>query len=127
MATLNDTLEFWHPRKDEQLPADYFDWGIIARGSSDDRQFRIKNLSAVYDAAGVIVSLQTLNVNDNTLTADVQHFLSVDGASFAATANLGTLAAGAVSGLVTLRRVTPPEADEGDADFQLLAHPTEWL
>ncbi len=126
MTVLVDTLEFWHPDRNISLPADYFDWSAVVRGSSADRLFRIKNMSAMYDAVSVAVTLQTLNLAEVDLTADLQHFLSVDGARFSASVNLGTLAAGATSAPVHLRRVVAPTADVGAADFQILAHAESW-
>ena len=126
MAELTDTLEFWHPQRDEKLDENYFPWGVAVPGSSADRVFRVRNLSHTYTAVDVVVSLQEMGIAEPTLSVAAQHYLSVDGRTFAATAALGSLAPRAVSDRITLRRVTALDADPGFGDFQLLAHPTEW-
>ncbi len=126
MAELTDVLAFWHPYRDEELSEDYLPWGVVAPGSSADKTVRVRNLSPHYTAAGVVVSVTEMGLAEPTRAVAPQHLLSMDGQRFAATAQVGTIAPGAISGPVTVRRVTAVDADPGDGDFQLLAHPTEW-
>jgi hypothetical protein len=125
-VAVNDTLDFWHPRQDRKVPDDWFEWGVVARGSSADKQFRVRNLSSHYTAVDVIVSLDQLGIHDPALEVDVQHLLSRDGRSYFATVNIGNLIPRAVSPLITLRRVTSRDADEGPGEFQLSAAATDW-
>lgn len=126
MAELIDVLAFWHPYRDEALTENYLPWGPVARGSSADKPVRVRNLSAAYTAVDVVVSVTEMGIAEPTRPVATQHLLSTDGRRFTATVHLGALPPGAVSGLITLRRVTAVDADLGDGDFQLLAHPTEW-
>lgn len=126
MAELTDTLAFWHPTRDEALDETYFPWGVAVPASSADKQFRVRNLSYAYTALAVTVSLQEMGVYAPALPVAVQHYLSTDGTRFQSTASLGDLAPRATSARITLRRVTSPDADPGEGEFQLLAHPSGW-
>ncbi len=123
---VQDTLMFWHPTLDFRTPSDYFNWGIVGPGSSEDRTFRVRNNSFLYTAEGVVVSLEHLDRYTPALPEPVQHFLSTNGRRFTATVNLGNLAPRALSDLVTLRRVTSRDADEGLGEFHLSAEATDW-
>jgi hypothetical protein len=101
-------LELWHPTLDEKLPPAYFDWGDVPRSSSADRTFRVKNLSGSMTAGSVRVAMESLT--DTTPSVVAQHTLSYNGGTFLAQVNIGDLAAGAISGPLTLRRVTPSNA-----------------
>jgi hypothetical protein len=101
-------LTLWHPTEDHRVGEAWFDWGNTPRASSADRSFRVKNLSATLTANNVLTSLDILT--DTTPSVSSQHTLSSDGASFAATAAAGTLAPGGLSGVMTLRRITPSNA-----------------
>jgi hypothetical protein len=124
---LVDTLAFWHPYRDIELDENYLPWGIIAPGSSADKDVRVKNCSANYTAIDVTVSVDTMDIEEPALSVAVQHLLSTDGQRFIAAVDIGTLPPGATSSRITVRRVTSLDADLGDGDFQLLAHPTEWV
>lgn len=123
---VTDTLDFWHPRQDRKIPDDWFDWGVVARGSSADKQFRVRNLSSVYTARDVVVSLHHLDLYDPALPVHVQHLLTQDGRTWFASITIGDLIPRALSPMLTVRRVTAAVADEGPGEFQLSATPTEW-
>jgi hypothetical protein len=97
-----DRLVLWHPTLDQPLNGAYFDWGDVPQGTSASRTFRVKNLSSTKTANNVQLSLSALSNSNPTMTS--QHALSSDGTNFAATASAGTLAPGATSGTMTLRR-----------------------
>lgn len=103
-----DRLRLWHPTLDQEIGGAYFDWGDVARSTSADRTFRVKNNSAALTANGIVVSLSALT--DTTPSVPGQHLLSQDGVNFAATQNIGVLSPGAISPVLTLRRVTPSNA-----------------
>ncbi len=121
-----DTLDFWHPKMDARVPDDYFNWGVVAPGSSEDRVFRVRNLSFRYTALSVVVSLTETGKLDPALSVAAQHYLSLDGRTFAATAQIGDIPPRVISDLITLRRVTSRQADVGPGEFQLAAQPTDW-
>lgn len=117
-------LEMWHPTADEKLPPAYFDWGNTPRSSSADRQFRVKNLSATQTAAATRVAFDVLT--DGVPSVPAQHTLSYGGGSFLPQVNVGDLAPGAISGLVTIRRVTPSNALLSLWAFRVFAESTSW-
>lgn len=120
-----ETLAFWHPSEDDYITSSFFDWGTVAAGSSDDKMFRIRNESTVYDAVGVVVSLHPLEA-PATPGAQYQHYLSLDGNVFTATVSVD-IAAATLSPLLWLRRVTPSTATTGGPfGFEIRATATTW-
>jgi len=117
-------LELWHPTFDEKLPPAYLDFGNTPRSSSEDRAFRVKNLSAVQTAGQARVAMDVLT--DATPSVPAQHTLSYGGGSFLAQVNIGDLAPGAISGPVTIRRITPSNAALGLWAFRVFAESTNW-
>lgn len=117
-------LALWHPTLDERVPPAYFDWGNVPRSSSGDRLFRVKNLSSGLTASAVRVAMETLT--DGTPSVPGQHSLSYGGGSFLAQVNVGDLAPGAISGQVTLRRITPSNAQLGVFAFRVFAEANSW-
>lgn len=115
-------LALWHPTLDERVTPAYFDWGNVPRSSSADRLFRVKNLSASLTANSVRVAMESHT--DTTPSVVGQHTLSHAGGSFLAQVNIGTLAPGAISTPVTLRRVTPSNAVLSLWTFRVFAEST---
>jgi hypothetical protein len=108
IASGNDNvLELWHPTSAARVGAAHFDWGNVPRGSSADITFRVKNKSATLTANSITVSMET--ATDTTPSVAGQHTIS-QGGSYASTQNIGNLAPGALSGVLTLRRTTPSNA-----------------
>lgn len=106
-----DRLVFWDPVANAKMPPALLDWGNVPRSSSDDRTVRVKNLSATKTAGNVRVSYDIMT--DGTPSVPGQHLVSYGGGPFLAQVNLGTLAPGAISGPITVRRVTPSSAQLG--------------
>lgn len=97
-----DRLEFWHPTLDQQIDKAAFDFGDIAQGEVQTKQFRLKNLSATKAASTVAVSANN-SAGGETLMASGLTFSS-DGTSFAATLNIASIAAGATTPVLYIRR-----------------------
>lgn len=119
-------LALWHPTLDQRITPTYFDWGNVPRSSSADRTFRVKNLSTVQTANSIRVAQEILT--DTTPSVVGQHTLmkaSVP-SSFLAQVNVGDLAAGAISEVVTLRRVTPSNAVLSLWCHRVFAEATTW-
>jgi hypothetical protein len=116
-------LSLWHPTSDVAIGAAYFDWGNVGRSSTADRTFRVKNLSATLSANTITCSTDVLA--DTSPTVAGQHTLS-NGGAFAATASAGTLAAGAISGVMTLRRTIVSNAVSGLWTFRVNASAASW-
>lgn len=117
-------LELWHPTLDQKLTPAHLDWGDVPRGSSADRQVRVKNLSPSQTAGAVRVAMEALT--DATPSVPAQHTLSHNGSAFLAQVNVGDLAPGAISTPVTVRRVTPTNATLGLWTFRLFAESGAW-
>lgn len=124
-----DMLRPWHPTLDEPLDdlnsADgaYLDWGDVARGTTQDRTFRIKNNSATYSANDIVVTAQALT--NTTPSVPAQMTFSTGGA-FSTSLNIGALAPGALSSMITIRRTTPTNAVLSLWTVRVVADPGSW-
>lgn len=95
-----DRLIFWEPVNNNATGGAYFDWGDLIQGSSQTKQFRIKNNSS------------TKTANSITLSAGVETYgmsaaFSLDNVTYSATLNIGTLAPGAISSVIYVKRTVP--------------------
>ena len=117
-------LALWHPTRDERLPPAALDWGDVPRSSSADVKFRVKNLSPSRVANDGRISIEALT--DSTPSLAALHTLAVGGGAFTATAVVGDLGPGAISGQVTMRRVAPTNAELGLWTFRVTAQSTDW-
>lgn len=104
----SNRLRFWHPTTDAEVGGAYFDWGDRPRNTTIDRDFRVKNPSTTRTAQSVTLSNEALT--DTTPTNASAHTFSVGGGPFTSSLNIGDLAPGAISPVVTVRRTTPPDA-----------------
>lgn len=118
-----DRVEIWHPTLDERVPPAYFDLGDVPRSSTEDKTFRIKNMSPDKTAQAIRVAMEALT--DTTPSVPGQFTIS-QGGSFAAQQTIGDLAPGAVSSVLTLRRVTPSNARLSIWAHRLFAEPDSW-
>lgn len=124
-----DRLRMWHPTLDEPLDdntsADgaYFDWGDIQRNTTSDKTFRIKNTSATLTANGIVISQDTLT--DTSPTVNSQFTFS-DGGAFAASIDIGSLAPGTISPVITKRFARPSNATLSLWTSRTIADPTSW-
>lgn len=124
-----DRLRMWHPTLDEPLDDNnssdgaYLDWGDVVRGTTQDRAFRIKNNSATLTANSIDLSINV--PSDTSPTVASQHTLS-DGGLFAATINIGNLAPGSISSVVTLRRTIASNATLSLWTGRITVNPGSW-
>lgn len=100
-------LRFWHPTNAAEVDAAHFDWGDTPRNATVTKTFRVHNPSA-QTANGVTLTTEALT--DTTPTNVSQHTFSDDGTTFSSSLNVGNLAPGATSGVLTVRRVVPADA-----------------
>lgn len=120
-------LSLWHPTLDQRITPAHFDWGDVPRSSSADKQFRVKNLSSTLTANSIRVAQEALaDAASGNPSVPGQHTLSVDGTTFLAQVNVGALAPGALSGVVTLRRNTPSNAQLGVWAHRVFAEAGSW-
>jgi len=124
----DDRLELWHPTLDQRLPGDHFDLGNYARGGSAvDVDFRVKNLSGTKTANTVSLERYVNTDTGAAPTVESWHELSYDGGAFGAgPLSLGSLAAGAISDVCTLRRQPPSDAALGFWTGHLFADADSW-
>lgn len=111
-----DRLALWGFAVDAEL--DTFTLGDAPRRSSADWRFRVRNMSGTYIAKAVTVHLEG---DDAT-----QLLLSLDGDTWAASAELGDVNAFSVSGPIWLRLVTPSTADTGASTATVRVHADHW-
>lgn len=119
-----DRLAFWHPTLDQELVPAALDWGDIARGTNETRTVRVKNLSGSKTANTPRVALDALT--DTTPSVVGQHALSVDNSTWLAQVNLSSLAPGAVSPVVYLKRTTSLTAAPSLWSIRAFAEATTW-
>lgn len=121
-------LEVWHPTLDQRTIPSHFDWGDSPRSSSADKSFRIKNLSSVQTANSIRIAQEILTdaaVGQPSVVG--QHTLSADGGgTFLPQVNIGTLAPGTISSVVTVRRNTPSNAQLGVWAPRIFAEANSW-
>ncbi len=121
---VSDALAIWLPSVNAPPDSSYFAYGSVPQGSSRDKTFRVKNISLTSKAVGVTVSL-TGSGSGSANPANL-HLLSKDGVRFTASINLGTLAPGATSEVITLRQVIPQALSLGVKQFNLVLTASSW-
>lgn len=122
---MSDLVYFLHPS--QWRPLEYTDlaWGVCPRGSSADMILRVRNDSALYVARGVSVDVVATGGDEPSVAQG--HLLSADaGVTFTPTVPVGDLPPQAISPLLTLRRITAPDAPLGAATFHLRVQVTSW-
>lgn len=124
-AATTDRLAFWHPTLDVEVPPAYFDWGNVPRGTSQDRAFRIKNVSADLKANNVSVYTEALTPGAPSVAG--MHTISANGGStFLTSATLAQLLPGAISSPLILRRVVPTNAQVSVWSARIAADVANW-
>lgn len=101
-------LRLWHPTLDQEVTGSFFDWGDVTRGTTSQRDFRVKNNSATQTANSVMLTMEALT--DTSPSNVGQHTFSLDGTTFTSSTIVGDLAPGAISPTVRLRRTTTTDA-----------------
>lgn len=117
-------LAVWNPSTDVPIGGAYLDWGDSPRSSSDDVTFRVKNLSSTLTASDITLSCDA--ITDGSPSVAGMHLLSLDGSTFTATVNIASLAPGAISSVVTMRRVLPSNAPLGKWALRTHAAAASW-
>lgn len=124
-----DRLRMWHPTLDEPLDdntaadGSWLDFAESTRGTAADKTFRIKNNSATLTANSIAITTSALT--DTTPSVPLQYTFS-DGGAFATSINIGNLAPGAISSVITVRRTTPSNAAVSLWWLRVTADPTSW-
>lgn len=120
-----DRIAAWHPTLDQPLPPTQFDWGNVPRSSSADRSFRIKNLSATLTAEDIDVYTEALTPGVPSVAG--MHTISGNGGStFLSSFTIDSLAPGAISDVLILRRTVPDDAQVSVWSARVAADVTTW-
>lgn len=117
-----DRLSFWNPSSDQALTAAYLDFGDIAQGSTQTRQFRIKNISGSLTANNITIAVSDI-LPEYTGTG-IQ--LSTDNVTYQSSIGIGNLAPGAISSTLYVRRAVPVAETPTQRNARLLANAATW-
>lgn len=96
-----DRLRLWHPTLNQEVDAAYFNLNEVQRSSVVSKTFRVKNNSSGLTANNIVVSSEALTESSPTIVG-VTDFDNA-GSGYSSTQNIGNLAPGAISGVITLR------------------------
>lgn len=107
LTTTPNRLTLWHPTLDQELSGAALDFGDLQRGTTNDKTFRVKNLSSTLTANSILLSYSALT--DATPTFVSQETLGLAG-TFAATQTIASLAPGVISAVFTARLITTASA-----------------
>lgn len=124
-ATPTD-LQLWHPTLDQRLAPDAFyqgnNQGDVAQGGSYDTTFRVKNLHGSQTANSVVVQTEARAGS----TSKGTYLTYSQGGAFAGSQNIGNLAPGAISTVLTLRVTPPSDAELSLGSPSVIAIPNSW-
>lgn len=112
-----EELKFYKPSAAAQITA--LALTPAAPSSSDDILLRIANTSDLYQAENVVVSCDGSQDGRDL-------WLSLDGADFSASIEVGDILPGGLSLAFTLRRVSPSDTGVGLKQCTLKATPAGW-
>lgn len=121
-------LRFWHPTLDQPLDdlsispnGEYFDWGDVDQGTTQDRLFRIKNESDTLIANNIILSTESLT------SASIPDIYTIsNGGAFEPTTTISELNPNSISAICTLRKTTPYDANLGLWTVRFIAEAESW-
>ena len=125
-AEQKDRLVFWNVTSDTKMSPATLDFGDVPRSSSADKVVRVKNISPTKQANNIRVSFDILTDASSGPSVPAQHTLSYSGGAFIAQVNIGALGPGAISGPITIRRVTPSNAQYGQFAPRVNAIADSW-
>lgn len=101
-------LRLWHPTLDQEVGPAHFDWGDVQRNSNGTIDFRVKNPSATLTANDVTLTTEALTNTSPSIPP--QFTYSPDATTYTSSLNIGDLAPGAISSVLTVKRTTPSNA-----------------
>lgn len=110
-STASSRLSFWHPTSigNTECTPQYFDWGDAILGTTETRQFRIRNFSGV-TASNIVVSKDILAQQEQTPTIDSQIKLSTDNVNWSDSISVPNLGYAATSANLYIKRTTASDA-----------------
>lgn len=120
-----DKLELWDPALDKKIDPAHLDWGDAARGSSAQKQFRVKNISSSMTATDIRVAMEVLT--DASPSTPGQFSLEYQSGGALAQIHIGDLAPGQISDTITMRRNTLDTAQLSLWWFRVFAEAATWV
>lgn len=117
-------LELWHPTLDQRLTAPNLYYGDTPRSTTSDLTFRVKNQSATQTANSITVGMFA---GYDVTPANLSLFTLSNGGAFASSINIGNLAPGAISSVITLRRTHTSTAAFGAYAVRVRATAGSWV
>jgi hypothetical protein len=117
-------VDLWHPTLDQPIAGADFDLGDIQQLSTATKTFRIKNRSSTQTANSITLGM--IELTPSIPSATSQSGLSSDGTTFTSSLSLGNLAPGALSGVLTYRRISSVTASLGPWSMRLAASAASW-
>jgi hypothetical protein len=124
-GTPTSTLRLWDSTLDQPVGAAAFDYGDVSPGSTPTRQFRVKNTHPTQTAHDITVTREALTDKTPSMVGS-GHVFSIDGGPYATSLNIGDLAPGAVSNIVTVRHGIQGDAQAGLGAFRYVAQAASW-
>jgi hypothetical protein len=127
-ATASDRLQIWDPSSDIPAAAALLDFGNRPRSSTATKTFRVKNLSSTLTANSVVVDEGHVSGDETTSGPGINtmYTFSTDNVTYSSSATVGTLAPGAISGVVYVKCVTPADGALGVWDPYVRAVAGSW-
>lgn len=103
-------LQFWHPFLDMPLPGMYLDFDDVGAATIRTRSFRIKNMSTTLTANTITIAAEDLTT---PATSSQITFKKNSSGGFASNETIASLAAGALSEVIQIKRITPSDQVTG--------------
>lgn len=119
-----DRLRFWHGTNDAEILPHHFDFGNMSQGASKTIDFRVKNNSSTLTASGVAVTRSSASFPE--LTTGLE-FSTDSGTTWVTSPNIGSLAPGAISSVINVRRtIAVDESIASPKDGRIQATAASW-
>lgn len=122
----SDRLAIIDPVVEASPIAGWFDWPSAPRGSSDEVEFRVKNLSNNYSASDITVQASDVGSPSDPAISSQLLFSADGGKIFYDRAYVDFLAPTQSSQVLICRRVTPSDADLGNWKYLFTAQAGQW-
>lgn len=122
----SDRIEFWHPTNNEELPADYLNFGDVYTDATEQiKSFRVKNVSANKIANSIEIAANATTTITPSLQS--QFSFSFSNTSYGTTGYINSLSPNSISDIIYIKRITPINANLGPYTLRITASPGAWL
>lgn len=126
-VSASDKVEFWKPTTDAILVPSDLDFSDMPRESVLTKTFRIKNRSSTLTANSVTITASTLATTTGASTVVAEYQFSLDGGTtYASSRTISSIAPGAISGVVTVKRTTTATSLLSTQSVRINAIATSW-